>query len=192
MIKQLLLITISALAFTGCVATKLESKNEGWGYYSNSVKAEWVGDRNMKILEDCAYTEASGKEWKAKTGTIVDGASIPKSFWSIIGSPLTGAYRNASVFHDVGCIERNESWQSVHSMFYKGMRCSGVPANKAKVMFAAVWYYGPRWDKPIPLLKHIKTQELEESKEPTKKEIQDIKDWVKKYDPSIQEIKQNE
>src|SRR5712692_9140850 len=33
-------------------------------------------------------------------------ASIPRAFWSVIGGPLEGQYRNASVFHDVACDQK--------------------------------------------------------------------------------------
>ena len=35
-------------------------------------------------------------------GLHTDGASIPRVFWRLIGSPLMGKYRRACIFHDAG------------------------------------------------------------------------------------------
>jgi hypothetical protein len=83
--------------------------------------------------------------WEAPTGLIVDGASIPMPFWSIIGGPFEGLYREASIVHDAGCCAEMQPWRDVHHMFYNAMRCSGVDWGKAKTMFWAVWAFGPRW-----------------------------------------------
>src|SRR5229473_500744 len=72
-------------------------------------------------------------------------ASIPRAFWSVIGGPLEGQYRNASVFHDVACDQKSQPWKTVHRMFYNAMRWSGVYEIKAKIMYYAVYNFGPRW-----------------------------------------------
>src|SRR5262245_35717189 len=74
-----------------------------------------------------------------------DGASIPQLFWTVVGGPLDGQYRNASIVHDVGCVRMTDKWEDVHLMFYEACRCGGVPENKAKVVYAAVYHWGPRW-----------------------------------------------
>jgi len=48
----------------------------------------------------------------APQGMITDGASIPRYFWRVIGSPFTGKYRRAAVFHDAaykGLLEAYDS-----------------------------------------------------------------------------------
>ena len=59
-------------------------------------------------------------------GWIVDGASIPKIAWSIIGSPLSGKYCDASVIHDYHCDVRVRSSDEVHLVFHYAMLASGV------------------------------------------------------------------
>jgi hypothetical protein len=76
----------------------------------------------------------------------VDGTSIPQPFWSIVGGPMEGQYRNASIVHDEACKRRTETWQSVHQMFYEACRCGGLPENRAKLLFAAVYHFGPHWE----------------------------------------------
>jgi hypothetical protein len=116
--------------------------------FSNTVKAEWLeGEpRAMKLLEDLSFTDSSGKIWLATAGSIVDGASIPRFFWRVIGSPFVGLYRRASVIHDVYCESRTEPHEAVHKMFREAMLADGVDHIKAATMFKAVLDFGPKWD----------------------------------------------
>lgn len=125
--------------------------NEYFGRYSGSVKAEWLDDgRFMKLLEDFQFEDPNGMTWVAPIGSLVDGASIPVVAWSIVGSPFTGRYRDASVIHDVACQEKMRSWEVVHLAFYYAMRTSRVSPLQAKIMYAAVHHFGPRWSLPPP------------------------------------------
>lgn len=108
------------------------------------VRAEDDG-RLLKLIQPYAFEDAHGKLWGVPTGTVVDGASIPKIFWSIIGGPFEDKYRDASVIHDHYCVEKTDAWQNVHLVFYNAMRAKGVGPIKAKLMYAAVYNFGPRW-----------------------------------------------
>ena len=101
--------------------------------------------RTMRLLEDFAYIDPSGRRWEAPKGSVIDGASIPQFAWSLIGGPFEGPYRNASVIHDVACVERKLAWQDVHLAFYTAMRAADVSPWKAKIMYGAVYHFGPRW-----------------------------------------------
>ena len=68
------------------------------------------------------------------------------------GGTLVREYRDASVIHDYFCDKRRQPrrpWQQVHRVFYEAMRLSGVSVVKAKVMYAAVYRFGPRWNLKI-------------------------------------------
>lgn len=116
-----------------------------FGRYSGKVQTEWLDERKMTLLSDLKYTDPEGQEWLAPKGAKIDGASIPRMLWSMIGSPFSGKYRNASVIHDVACDEKKRPWQSVHRAFYHAMRASDVEPLQAKIMYAAVNNFGPRW-----------------------------------------------
>ena len=117
-----------------------------WGHFVGTVKTEWYDDgRTMKLLDDFSYIDLAGTNWKAEKGHKIDGASIPQVFWTFIGGPFEGKYRNASVVHDFECDVQKRPWRTVHRMFYNASRCGGVEQTKAKVMFAAVYHFGPRW-----------------------------------------------
>lgn len=119
---------------------------QSFGSFVGDVVAKWNGDgRTMVLVEPFAYLDPLGVRWDAPKGVTVDGASIPQFAWSLIGGPFEGKYRASSVIHDVACVEKKRPWEAVHQTFYTGMLASGVSATKAKVMYAAVYHFGPRW-----------------------------------------------
>jgi hypothetical protein len=118
-----------------------------WGEFLGDPQVELLPDgRNLKLKEDFVYIDPRKKVWTAPKDSVVDGASIPQAFWTLVGGPLEGPYRNASVVHDTECVRKGEPWQGVHLMFYEGCRCGGVSETKAKVMYWAVYHFGPRWE----------------------------------------------
>ncbi len=120
--------------------------------FVGAVQSEWLEDgRGMRLLAPFAYIDPTGLEWRAEAGWIVDGASIPRFAWSLIGGPFEGKYRNASVIHDVACDQQARPWESVHEAFYWAMRASGVDAVQAKIMYAVVYHFGPRWPRRVQL-----------------------------------------
>ena len=118
-----------------------------FGRFEGEVVASWDNDgRNMTLRQPFVYIDAQNRPWQAPAGAVVNGASIPYGFWSLIGGPFEGQYRNASVVHDVGCHEMQATWQDVHKMFYEACRCGGVEETRAKMMYYAVYHFGPRWE----------------------------------------------
>jgi hypothetical protein len=118
----------------------------GWGRFTGVVVARWHDDgRSMTLVEPFGYVDPRAVHWDAAAGAVVDGASIPPPFWSLIGGPFEGRFRNASVVHDVACVERSRDWRDVHRMFHDACRCGGVGAALANTMYYAVWHFGPRW-----------------------------------------------
>lgn len=116
--------------------------------FDNTVKVEWLehDPRLMKLLETVSFTDLNGYIWTAPAGSIIDGASIPRFCWRIIGSPFIGLYRRASVIHDVYCVKKKRSWEMTHRCFYEMMLYDKVPSVKAFLMFKAVYNFGPRWE----------------------------------------------
>lgn len=119
----------------------------GFGRFEGTLLTEWLPDgRHMQLEFPYCYYSQNGTAWPVPAGIIVDGASIPQILWSLIGGPFEGLYRNGSVIHDYYCVIKSRSWQDTHRMFYDAMRCNSVDALKAKIMFYAVYRFGPRWD----------------------------------------------
>jgi len=106
------------------------------------------GGRKLTLLAPAGFTDPLRVHWPVPAGAVVDGASIPRPFWSFIGGPLEGRYRDASVIHDHYCDTRARTWKDTHGVFYYGMRARDVGQVQAKVMYYAVYHFGPRWPQP--------------------------------------------
>lgn len=142
----------------------------------------------MKLQKQFGYIDQNGKRWNVPKNTVVDGASIPKAFWTIVGGPYEGKYRNASVVHDHYCVIKTETWQDVHKMFYNACITGGTEIIKAKLMYSAVFARGPRWETSI--LKDHTGRKIVVDKEVNipADEMKAIKEWIETTNPSIEEI----
>lgn len=137
--------------FPGTVVPRQISKlsvygKGGYGRFSGDPVCRFTANgERLVLLEPFSYTDRSFKVWTATKGTILDGASIPRPFWSFVGSPLRGKYVYASIIHDYECIHRENDWKSVHRMFYDACVCGGCSIPHAKTLYYAVYHFGPRW-----------------------------------------------
>lgn len=124
----------------------LEGVQDFGSYEGLPARIELLADgRNARLLAPISYRDPKAASWPVPSGADLDGASIPRALWPIIGGPFEGRYRDASIVHDHYCDEKSRPWQDTHRMFYSAMRCSGVAGPKAKIMFYAVYRFGPRW-----------------------------------------------
>lgn len=124
---------------------------EVWAERAGQFKGELIlrvlsDGRTMELMEPFAYVDKHGVTWSVPARTRIDGTSIPSVFWSIIGAPYTGKYREASVIHDHYCATKARHWKAVHKVFLDGMLARGVDNTQAKLMYLAVYRFGPRWD----------------------------------------------
>jgi hypothetical protein len=116
-----------------------------FGHFVGKFVAEFEGDgRKVTLIEPYAFVDPSGQEWDVPAGAETDGASVPSAFWALY-PPFTGNYRSAAVIHDYYCDTRKRSWQDTHKVFYFAMRAANVDETTAKVMYGAVYLFGPRW-----------------------------------------------
>src|SRR5258708_20314791 len=93
----------------GCASDKkpawirfAEKQPNKWGHYSGYVEARWENDgRTMTLLSELRYTDQEGVVWIAPAGSVVDGASIPRSLCSLMARPFETKYQKASLLHSV-------------------------------------------------------------------------------------------
>jgi Protein of unknown function (DUF1353) len=208
-IQQLALILLFAAIFAGCASSKSAAGPSAvdqtiagaskWGHFSGEPVTKWNPDgRSMTLLTELRYTDPHGEVWVAPIGTVVDGASIPRYLWSIMGGPFEGQYRNASVLHDVAYGERKRPWQECDRMFYYAMRCSGVNAVQAKTMYYALYKFGHHWKFPIKRAKPVKYEgalvtrgeEIPRAIPVNPTEINQARNWISNTDPSLEQIEQ--
>jgi hypothetical protein len=124
------------------------------GEFSATPKLEFIDtpgapNRAVRVIEDFTFTQAlDGTVWEAPGGSLVNGASIPRVLWTLVGSPFTGDYVYASIVHDVACDTRRRPWRATHYMFYQACLAGGTRPGRAKLMYLAVRNFGLRWPEP--------------------------------------------
>ncbi len=207
-IQLFALISLSAV-LAGCASPKSSDTRSGsaqtvpgatkWGYYNGEPVTRWNPDgRTMTLLTELRYTDPNGEVWVAPIGSVVDGASIPRYLWSIMGGPFEGKYRNASVLHDVAYGEHNRPWWDSDRMFYNAMRCSGVSAVEAKTIYYALYKFGRHWKFPIKRGKPVKYEgelvargeQIPRAIPVNPEQINEARDWISNTDPTLEQIEQ--
>lgn len=127
------------------------------GTFSNDPETLWSRegspDRFMVMLNKFSFCDPKGKEWVTEAGYKVDGASIPRPLWSLIGSPYTGNYRRASIVHDRACdvAGSDATRRAADRMFYHACR-----AGECSIVEATLLYIGVRigaWMSKVPVWK---------------------------------------
>ncbi|MBB5210519.1 DUF1353 domain-containing protein [Microbulbifer hydrolyticus] len=112
--------------------------------FSGDPKTTWISesgaDRRMYLMEDFHFTDKNGSVWLAPAGSLIDGASIPRAFWSIIGPPYVGDYRRASIVHDVACVNANarQERRAADRMFYQACRAGGCSTRSSIILYIGV------------------------------------------------------
>lgn len=107
--------------------------------FSDGPFTDWLDDgRSMMITQDFTYTDENLRAWVAVKGTVIDGASIPRVAWRLIGSPFVGKYRRPSVVHDAYYKLKTVPRADVDRMFLSGMKYCGVNLVKRRLMYYAV------------------------------------------------------
>lgn len=135
------------------------------------------------------FVDSGGRRWVAPQKTLTDGASIPPAFISLIGHPRSDIFREAATVHDAYCGIGNEDgpmfhaapWEDVHRMFYDALIVNGTPPLKAKLMFAAVYLGGPRWNDPERDLGQVDDAALQQ-------EMKWCMRWIRQKNPSRERI----
>lgn len=117
----------------------------GHGSFSGEPEALWltesIVDRRMRILKDFSFKDPDGKTWKTPAQYVVDGASIPRALWTLVGSPYTGDYRRASVVHDKACDDaagNSAARRAADRMFYHACRAGGCTVFEATILYIGV------------------------------------------------------
>ena len=186
----------AAFLLVGCAGDKswvqfAQKQSNKWGHYSGYVEARWENDgRSMTLLNELRYTDPQGVVWIAPAGSQVDGASIPRSLWTLMGGPFEGRYRNASVLHDVAYEQKNRPHEVCDQMFYNAMRCSGVGAVDAGMMYYTLRKFGHHWKAPKAEPVKVGDENVARAEPVNEAEINTTRDWIRNSDPSLQQIEQ--
>jgi hypothetical protein len=116
------------------------------GRYEGRAIVELLDEgRVVSLVEAFSFVDHLSQRWDVPAKARVDGASIPRALWTIVGGPFEGKYRNASIIHDWFCDRRTRPWERVHEIFYEAMLTSGVSSLQARMLYTGVRLGGPRW-----------------------------------------------
>ena len=112
------------------------------GSFSGNPKTEWLAergdDRDMRLLEAFWFIDPDGRRWDAPVGSITNGASIPRSLWSSVGSPYTGDYRRAAIVHDIAIRTPGVIRDEADTMFYYACLAGGCLLLEARLLYVGV------------------------------------------------------
>ena len=112
------------------------------GTFSGNPKTMWLSDRgddrDMQVIEDFWYLDQAGRRWDVPAGTVINGASIPRTLWSSVGSPYTGNYRRAALVHDAAVGREGVLRSESDAMFYHACLAGGCSQLQAKLLYAGV------------------------------------------------------
>jgi hypothetical protein len=128
---------------------QVKAKGAAYGEFSGEPRTGWIGtgpkaNRDMVMLEDFWYIDPAGAKWPADAGRRIDGASIPRVLWTLVGSPYTGCYRKASVVHDVACEDAKQKKdpkkerKKADKMYFRACRRGGCSFLEALVQYLGV------------------------------------------------------
>lgn len=118
----------------------------GYHFQAGNPETAWLAsgrdrDRKMELLKSFTFYNSQGQDWTAPEATVIDGASIPRALWSLVGSPYCGYYRRASIVHDWACdqaVGDPAARKRADRMFYEACRAGGCSPFEAMVMYLGV------------------------------------------------------
>lgn len=117
-----------------------------WGHFTSRPDVQFLeAERRMLLLKDVTYIDPSGTSWTSPQGYKTDGASIPQVFWSFVGGPFSGPYRDAAIIHDWYMETMERTSEDTHRVFYYANRASGLTEFEAKRLYLAVLVGGRKW-----------------------------------------------
>lgn len=133
------------------------------GKFSGDPRTRWLAergdDRSMQMLELFTFADPENTVWDAPKDSKVDGASIPRPLWTLIGSPYTGDYRRGSIVHDIACDRAggdHKKRRAADRMFYHACRAGHCSISQSIVMYlgvrvGAIWPFVAQWAPAMAL-----------------------------------------
>lgn len=102
--------------------------------------------KKMRLCKDWYFWIGNVAYW-IPAGYIFDGASIPRIFWALIGSPFEPDFWAAALAHDWLYFTHQTSRAVADEVIYQLLKQSGVNTVKAHIIWGAVragafWAWG--------------------------------------------------
>lgn len=112
--------------------------------FTKPLRIEYMNGKMFKLIESFEYhvgNENSLEIIIVPEGFITDFASIPRLFWTLIGSPA-GEYGKAAVIHDYLYSTQQYSRKKSDFIFYEAMGVLNVSTWKRWIMYKYVRFLG--------------------------------------------------
>ena len=110
-------------------------------YFSGNVELNELNETEWTLKEDVSFTNEHFKIF-VKSGFITDGASIPKLFWSIVGSPLEADLLLPAIIHDGLYTNETLSRDVCDDLLREMLLLNCVSQLKANLIYSAVRMFG--------------------------------------------------
>lgn len=101
-----------------------------------------INDYHYQLVRTYIVLLPNKKTLQILPGFVTDGASVPKLFWNIIGSPFTGNYTRAGIIHDALYASKILPRKQCDSIFFKIIKECGGSWLERTLMWAGVRIFG--------------------------------------------------
>lgn len=116
-------------------------------YFPHPLIVRFIDGNVWELMRDFEYYPDEGDVIEVPHGFVFDFASIPRIFWSFIGSP-TGKYGPAALIHDYLYFTQTVKRHEADKIFYTIMRILGISRWRRSMMYFAVRLAGWKpWNK---------------------------------------------
>ena len=108
------------------------------------------GKNKYELLEEFSF-HAFEKVWIIPAHFHWDGASIPRFFWRVVGTPFEPIHMRAALVHDWFCVYQPDgtNFEMAADLFCEMLLQDGKSRRMASIMRKAVVFGGPKWDKVV-------------------------------------------
>jgi hypothetical protein len=148
-------------------------------------------DHKLRLQDAFAFRDEHGRMWPVPKGAVIDGTSVPRALRSLPGLPPETEFRKASTVHDYYSRTRQEGWREVRRMLYSASLHEGLAPGEAKLLYAAVYAGGWRWEPRTSSCYrscHAAATMLAWRPDVTAAELQPVIEWLRESDPDLEEI----
>lgn len=111
-------------------------------HFPDPLNGMFVGKGQWKLTSPFKYISDKYVSVIVPNGFVSDGASIPKLFYTIIGSPWSGKYSRGAIIHDYLYFKKEVSRKIADLTFLEAMLVLGVPLWKRLIMYRALRMFG--------------------------------------------------
>jgi hypothetical protein len=131
-----------------CCGAGLARRARARGRFLGAAEIEYIENGlAMRLRADLAFLDVHGMLWSAPRGSVCRGNALPSEVWKILGPPLMGAHREASIIHEHYCQMQAGVSHDVHEMFYEACLARGVPEPIARMALLELVAHGPFWER---------------------------------------------